>query len=1014
MTNNTDDIDTIPEGPQDCNVCNGLIKTVDRDIGRSMAELGVEKIDGIVTYAVAPIIEYPHVCSLDMLKAVEYYYLHSHITAELFDHWMAINGGDYQLGRGGMLQYLWDDRLLACKEVDFILNYKFESDTIKGTDVSIVRCKVNGHAMHAQIKNPNKQQSRLKHLKVLNSLFPWPARTDEEHSNIKLASLVDEMCVAGLGKVVNEALALVPVGTFNSIACSMLIHLGGNAHCGKLVALIRKDKACCMGPNAYRKYFKGISTALRRNSSWEDETPASLEEVTACTYWELPIGRSNMLGDLDAELQHRTVDYLPLKMPCDALGSVETDSNWWDYASPCVKQVMEQLIPHSMKWPTWLDHCRNRQAWLPSGSAGAKFVYIGEEKVRVNKRTYMEGVPINEMAAWLDIEPRMPGGVSFKYEMGKERVIYPTGVEDQCIFSYVIGPLERNFPRVDGLESGLTGIDEIRTVLRRINVMKGGDKECSCLDYADFNIQHTLQAQYELFKGVEARLKHIDAEPDVIKACCWAADSLLNQWCTFPHRREPYKITQGMFSGVRATHFINTLLNLIYFKTANLWVANTLKLRPIELFNIHQGDDVWITNQSRLWAIALYHTMKAMNFVFQKSKQIMDRNTAEYLRVVYTREGARGYLARTIATILEKPLQGDLDISPATKASALNSQIAICYRRGLGRKMAKVLWDVAVMYALKCSIVNEKGARICFTIPKSLANRAFPDGGLDLGPPMTMAKKAIKVAPLPAIVLRSSGLEQAAGTHTTDAYISVMSEALATRFNADKVRDQLHRANVSDSIPQHDKIKALRSHQKDLTLWLEKFNRNPHCHDIQRNYENMDEWLAKEVQGEIGREFLDRLTSLWQLKKDNQRPQYKLQTIMRAVSASPFKDIATAMQALGVGTIEAARMAIRACQVDKLRTDAAGLLREMEECLGPDITSRALDGIRGYGPAVESLLHPTILSVLNAYGVDKTVAEAKAMHLNKADDWDELLMHNQSSLILRAVHTTVLPAISHY
>lgn len=973
--------------------------------------MGVEFIDTDKCFRVDDIVYYPHACTLGTLKYVESVHKKHWIGDESYDSWMAHNGGEYQLGRGGLLTYLWEDRLEARKECDYYMQERFDSELLMGTDVSVVKCAVNGgNCHHAQVKNPGSRSHKLKFLKVLNKLFPYPSDTDKQHCNMNLAVLVFECLKNGYGKGVNEALKYVPIGARNCTACAIVIHRLGNPHCSKLFDLVRSDHACCMGPKAYQKYFKNVSIALRRTSLWHDGTPASLDELTACTYWELPLGRGVMKADFETEYEHRCKSYLPLKMPDQTQATAETDNDYWEYAAPVLDEVLLELVPNGYNWPTWHDHCENRHSWLPSGSAGAKYAEVDGKKVRLNKRAYMEQVPIPEMIAWLDTEPKLMASTSDKFEMGKARSLYPTDVVDQCIVGYVIGGLERRFHNIDGIESGLVGIDEVRTILRRCQKASEEGVECTMLDYADFNIQHTLQAQAKVFERLRDRMMAIGAEPDAVKACEWARVAHLNQYAKYPLHNTHSKSTQGLFSGNRATHFLNTILNLLYFRVAMKWVKENLGMHPIDLMNIHQGDDVWITNKSRLWATCLYNVMKSQNFVFQPGKQIMDQNFAEYLRVVYTKEGAKGYVARTIATLIEKPLQSEVDLSPATKASALNSQIAICYRRGLTREFCKVLWDTVVPFALKIR-VEGVGDEL---VPLYCANRSFSDGGLDLGPPMTMAGKNVPLPPVPVVMLKSKKLAESVQSHTTEAYIRIMSAEIGEAFNADKVRDQIHASNISDSIPQSDKYKALTQHVIDLRNWKDKLKKIMLSKECVRNYEIMDKWVTKKVDNSIFSRKLISIEEYMHVKCDRGFGQFTIQNIIQAIAGSPYKDVATAKQALGLGTIEAAQVAIASCKNKALRMSASGALNVMVSRMGKDVTSRVLAGIRGYGPAVESLLHPIIISVITAYSAEMAIQMGLERGLCKASDWDALLGECQSEALRVALQQTKLPAMSHY
>lgn len=112
-----------------------------------------------------------------------------------------------------------------------------------------------------------------------------------------------------------------------------------------------------------------------------------------------------------------------------------------------------------------------------------------------------------------------------------------------------------------------------------------------------------------------------------------------------------------MLSGIRGTNFINTNLNVAYFRNAMRHVYRLFGLKPRQLHNEHSGDDVFIANRMRLWAIATYTTMQSIGYDFSDIKQLFDIGRAEFLRVMYTVEGVIGYIARAIASLILKPIQ---------------------------------------------------------------------------------------------------------------------------------------------------------------------------------------------------------------------------------------------------------------------------------------------------------------------------------------------------------------------
>nr|UUV42410.1 MAG: RNA dependent RNA polymerase [Enontekio totivirus 3] len=418
---------------------------------------------------------------------------------------------------------------------------------------------------------------------------------------------------------------------------------------------------------------------------------------------------------------------------------------------------MREMVVSANSKRSFKEFCMMRQSWMSSGSTGGAKVNLTDgTTIRVNKHAYFEGVSVQEMLSWLKDEPKISAVGSEKFEMGKGRPIYGTKPPDYVITSYCISDVEEVMYNVEGIESGLLGIDTTNAVVKRLLAVKEGGTESTMVDYADFNYQHTLDAQSLLFDSLSKRLSSLGAHPDKVEAAKWVAKGMLNQWCKFPKNPKlELRITQGMFSGCRATNFNNTLLNVAYYRYARDWVSTNLKLLPIDLLNVHQGDDVWITNKSRLWAIALFNVMQASGLIFQPSKQLFDVQKGEFLRVVYTNQGCNGYAGRAINTLIVKPVQSVEVVGPAERASAISDQIQILYRRGMTLQGTSLLWDAVVPYAATSEFPNG-----VFSIPVPFLKMRFDCNGLDIGAPMTMAEKSQSVASIPIMNLRSRTLEE--------------------------------------------------------------------------------------------------------------------------------------------------------------------------------------------------------------------------------------------------------------
>lgn len=108
-----------------------------------------------------------------------------------------------------------------------------------------------------------------------------------------------------------------------------------------------------------------------------------------------------------------------------------------------------------------------------------------------------------------------------------------------------------------------------------------------------------------------------------------------------------HRVLQGLFSGVRGTSFINTVLNRAYMQVAKCEIELEHSVCGSDVKRVHRGDDIWVSNGRLLWAACLYDRMCSSGLILQPSKQLFVRH-GEFLRLLYY-PGVMCYMFRTLA-----------------------------------------------------------------------------------------------------------------------------------------------------------------------------------------------------------------------------------------------------------------------------------------------------------------------------------------------------------------------------
>lgn len=956
-------------------------------------------------------------CEYQTLRILEGGLRGGHISRPLFDSWTQLNSGSYQLGTNPTLLVLWEARseFVDCITTEDMTSRLSRGQAVKHKDASsrrsvatilassrlfhTTKCPRHG-ALHlnAHLKKGN-AVSRSE-LKVINDMFPWTEKEDKQKTNLDLASLMTEAWRRGMHDPIAQTLKVVPIGAPNSIATAMLIAALGNEAFPKIYGLMLTDKACCLTTAGYKGYFKAISTAIRRTNHWNDGIPATIHDVGNSAYFELATGRAANLSDWGEEKSKRVGPRLPLTEPNGIDFNVRLRAH--------VKRLVAGLMPKMDDWGSWEDFVRNRQRWATSGSAAGARAVVEGESVRINKHSYFETITAQEMLAWLDSPPELRAIGSDKLEPGKSRAIYGTLPTDQAICTYVMSKMEARLGRLPHFVGGHSGITEVAGIGQRLLDVSGLGVECTMLDYADFNYQHTLEAQFILFDEIYRAILVNVPNLDAAKAAKWVAEAQLNQWVKFPNDTSWHRVTQGMFSGVRTTNFTNTALNYCYFMAASEMVAELYSVEPIDLEHFHQGDDVWITNRSRVWAFLLYKTMSDLGFVFQPSKQMFDQNRGEFLRVVYTRDGALGYLMRAVATLIIKPIQSVLELAPQSKATAYTSQVHLLFRRGLRLETCEVLWWALVPHALRLRLPGGGGVGI----PLSIAGKGFADGGLDLGPPLTAAVHTRASAPLPAPMAVTQALEEAIPSNMTEDWLHGVSQRVGQSFDGPALKQAVHAANVSDSLRPTDRLMTMRMLERELKSWLDKLDTDTRYKEVRRiwvsgpkpqsclmySVEIMDQMLQLHVESSAETRSGPNITD----------------SLMRGLAMSPFRDVAGAKLALKGSAYSAARRSLELTDGNPIAQRAITWLDAIHRKTGDEVTAAILQGIRGVGLSYESWLHPTILSWLNKTATDWAILDAMQQGIQHRDEWLRLLESYQKTVVDYEITRGHLVDWSHY
>lgn len=708
-----------------------------------------------------------------------------------------------------------------------------------------------------------------KYLKALNRLFPPVSAVDSIHQTTHLADWVwsyihwkprhgaswegsRHRTPSQRLRQVNGLLQWIPIGTAQPMALGFL--MAGLTHSeGEVIRQVYLESGLLFTDTVQQSArCKEVGTQVRKCGWLPEIGELTAAQVRSLAYYDLLSGRLPNRTNWEDEYNNRckhTIHIQRPKLKFDLRVHEDVTIKWMGVETTLHKGMLrwsqddENLDPSRMRrselfytdlWDELLEICnplvtskntreplerfiKRRHEWMASGSsAGAKVAVtdamksvVKEDVLKVSKRAWGEHLTYSQVrAALFDQPPVECAHASEKYENGKARAIYGVEPMHYVINTYATKGFEEKLHLIEGLEKGASGAEQARFEAIRAHITSDSTMECSMLDYADFNRHHTPEAQALIFE-VFAYLGELrGARREWIHANRWVAKAKRNMQVIFPDSTKPVRVVQGMFSGTRSTDLINTLLNLAYFRIAQKYLSESVGLEPVKLYNVHQGDDVWISNKNVVWARALYYALNSMGFLFQESKQMFGAGRGEYLRVLYIEGGGGGYFARALANYITRPLQQDAPLDPVGWLRTIREGCALLSRRGMGTQGVQCTYSNGVSFWARARAHTRDMAPV--SLPEVVINAPGYVNGLGCSLPHTATPYDLGEVPptLPKHPTFTSEINVAGTgmpTHMSDDWIEFVSERtrssrLPVAFDSKSIKDAMVNTNYSTDL----------------------------------------------------------------------------------------------------------------------------------------------------------------------------------------------------------------------
>nr|UYL95666.1 MAG: RNA-dependent RNA polymerase [Nanning Totiv tick virus 3] len=327
--------------------------------------------------------------------------------------------------------------------------------------------------------------------------------------------------------------------------------------------------------------------------------------------------------------------------------------------------------PQKFKWKEFWD---SRWQWSAAGSIHSQYsedmAYVSKDRLLKNKFIAINAMPEYGMHKFLERVPAIHAWSSYKYEWGKLRAIYGTDLTSYILAQFAFYNCEECLPRQFPVGHSA---NEKNVTARVAGILT--DKLPLCIDYEDFNSQHSAEAMSAVIQAyIDVFQRHLT--PDQLEAAHWTKMSVLE---TIVHdnmgTKTQYRTRGTLLSGWRLTTFMNSVLNYIYTREIVGEVT-----RPGN--SLHNGDDVILGVDNLIVAQAASRNARAKGIRLQRSKCAF-AGIAEFLRVDHVR-GSRGqYLSRACATLVHSRIESRMSTDARDLVESLENRFDDCINRGM-------------------------------------------------------------------------------------------------------------------------------------------------------------------------------------------------------------------------------------------------------------------------------------------------------------------------------------------
>ncbi len=363
------------------------------------------------------------------------------------------------------------------------------------------------------------------------------------------------------------------------------------------------------------------------------------------------------------------------------------------------KQLVGDIITEKLARVQWL-----RQAYRRAVAT------VRRQRVQVNKKVWLEGLNFSDVHKFLQGEPILRGTGFQKGELAVARQLIAAEPMHTYVSRYFLKNIDTLYRWHPWCDLGYNAEEEhCRRVMLCGAMRRSQPAGCALgLDFQDFNACHPLDVMandyltmVEVFTNAyQARGEDYEAIMDWRRVGKWLSKAALNPQVRFEDRKEWFRVAVGMFSGIQDTNGTNERMQVTEATRALIELKRCgIELQPGQAPFIRlllRGDDSIAIFEDMLSAAMYMGTFCGSGRPMGVSKQEISANGCEYLRCRVSGCSVRGYVLRSLGTLLSSPFENTDKRDLTGRCSALLAQFQVILRRGGNAQAVRELVRVAI------------------------------------------------------------------------------------------------------------------------------------------------------------------------------------------------------------------------------------------------------------------------------------------------------------------------------